>query len=371
MTERVPERQPVTVPRLLAGACLLAAILIMVFGQYLDRKAKRAAARFQASIVTIDAAVPPDPAHDGRLVFVSGSVRTSGPVTDTDTGFATAGLSLIREGAMFQWMRDSGGSGFRRQWLSFPAFDVLLAAGNGADAPRNPPMPLDYRRFVAPGLMIGAMPLDAGLAASLPAAGRRDVTAEALPRVAATLGRDALRLDGDQIVSAATGADPEVGDIRISYVARNLPAGPVSLLARQTDGRLVPLPPEESERFTTTVLGGVKDLPVFLAAVRDTSKTGWLWIMRFWGLAPILYGAAVLIFWGQNLPAWLWKNDITGIILTIPVFAIALPAWFFAMLVALAIAATWWTLALGMLAWLAAAALLARLWLGRGPAPAI
>ena len=369
MTERTPEPQPVAVPRLLAGACLLAAVLIMVLGQYLERRANRAAARFQAGIVTIDAATP-NPAHDGRLVFVAGPVRTTGPVTDSDTGFATEALSLIREAAMFQWMPDGAGRGFRRQWLSFPAWDVLLAAGNGADAPRNPPMPLDYRRFVAPGLAVGAMPLDAGFAGSLPAAGRRIVTAEALPRVAAALGRSGVRLDGDQIVSAAPGAEPEVGDVRIGYVAVMPPAGPVSLLARQTEGRLVPLPPEESGRFRTTVVAGAKDLPAFLAAARDTTRVGWLWTMRFWGLAPILYGAAVLIFWGRDLPGWLWRNDVIGLVMALPVFAVALPAWFLAMLVALVIAATWWTLALGMLAWLAAAAVLARLWLRRGPAPA-
>lgn len=373
MTESASERRPTLAPRLIAGACLLAAVLIMVFGQYLDRRAHRAAARFKAGIVTIDARAP-DPAHDGRLVFVSGSVRTTGPVADSDTGFAVEGLSLVREAAMFQWTRDGtpgAGGGFKRQWLSFPAWDVLLAAGNGADAPRNPPMPLDYRQFAAPGLAIGVMPLDAAFAASLPAAGRRNVTADALPRVAATLGRSGLRLDGDQIVSAADGAEPEVGDIRLSYVVRSPPAEPVSLLARQKDGRLEPLSPEESQRFRVTVMGGARDLPAFLAAARDTSKTGWLWAMRFWALAPILYGAAVLIFWGQNLPTWIWRNDIVGMVLAIPIFVIALPAWALAMLVALVISATWWTLALGMLTWLAAAAILARLWLTRGPAPAV
>ncbi|WP_204267372.1 hypothetical protein, partial [Escherichia coli] len=68
----------------LAAACVLAAILLMMVGEHIDRRQRRAVDRASAGIVSIDASRL-DPAHNGRLVHVTGNVAASAPIVDPDT----------------------------------------------------------------------------------------------------------------------------------------------------------------------------------------------------------------------------------------------------------------------------------------------
>ncbi|MBN8942676.1 MAG: hypothetical protein J0H01_24450 [Rhizobiales bacterium] len=350
----------------LAAGCVLAAILLMVVGQHIDRRLRRAVDRVSAGIVSIDAARL-DPAHNGRLVHVTGNVAASAPIVDPDTGFKADGLKLTRQVDMLQWMRlaspDSAGRTIVSRWLGFGYPTALLTVDGKPDGRSNPPMPLTSRTIEAPGFLIGDLPLDARLADAVVPLVRQPVSAEALPALAAKLGRADLRMVDGRIVSAADPAAPEIGDLAISYGLQVAGPAPVTLIARQQDGRLVPVSPAEARRLPMTAANGAHDLAFFTTQAQAAIGSGWAWTMRLLALGLIAIGCCIVIYWGVDLTGW--DNEIAGVILMAPALLAAAPVWGLALLVALVMGLSWWGLALGMAGCLAAAVWLTMLWLDR------
>lgn len=353
-------------PYFLAACCVIAAILVMVIGQHIDRQRLRAVDRLASRIVSI-AADRLDPAHDGRLVHVTGNVTGSAPIVDPDTGFQADGLRLIRQVEMFQWQRvtTAAGAAIAGRWLGIGYPSVLLTIDGKADGRSNPPMPLLSRTIDAPGMLIGGLPLGPALAERMPAFVSQRVSAEALPALAAKLGRNDLRVADGRIVSAAAPDSPAVGDLSISYVMRTAGPTPVSLLARQQGERLVAVPADIAGTFPVTVANGAHDLGFFTAQARAAVGGEWGWAMRWLGLGLIAIGCCVVIYWGQDLTGW--DNEIGGVILMIPAVLVAAPVWGLAMLAAHLMGRAWWSLALGLVACLVAAIWLTLRWLDRPP----
>ncbi|QCI65223.1 TMEM43 family protein [Phreatobacter stygius] len=352
----------------LAAGCVLAAILLMVVGQHIDRRLGRRVDRIAAGIVSIDPARL-NPAHDGRLVHVTGIVTAQAPVVDPDTGFQADGLKLTRQVEMFQWMRLTGADSASRtiaaRWLGFGYPTMLLSIDGKPDGRSNPPMPLMSRTMLAPGMLIGDLPLDPRLAERIAPVVRQPVSAGALPALAARLGRNDLRLVGGRIVSAVDPAAPEVGDLAISYSLEVAGPAPVSLIARQQGDRLVPVSADEARILPVTMAGGVHDAGYFAAQARAAVGHDWSWTMRLLALGLVAMGCCVVIYWGADLTGR--DHEIGGILLMIPVLLVAAPVWGLAMLLALVMGLTWWALALGMAGCLAVMVWLTLHWLDRGP----
>jgi len=255
------------------------------------------------------------------------------------------------------------------RWLGFGYPTLLLTADGKADGRGNPPMPLTSRSIDAPGLTIGDLPLDPRLAARITSFVRQPVSAEALPALAAKLGRDDLRLIDGRIVSAADPAAPQVGDLQISYSLQVAGPAPVTLIARQQDGRLVPVSAEEARRLPVTVANGAHGLDYFTAQARAAVGSEWSWTMRFVALGLIAMGCCVVIYRGADLSGW--DNEIAGVVLVLPALLAAAPIWGLAILAALVMGLSWWALALGMAGCLAAMIWLTLLWLERIPLPRV
>lgn len=349
---------------------LIATILTVLafFGMIAERRhdlAWRAArdAVFD-SIRAIDAGRV-DPAHDGHLVHVTGHVAAAAPPTDPDTGQSAAGLRLVRTVEMFQWMNvsTSGPSEpqVRQIWLGFAYPDSLLPESVRAQGRSNPPMPLTSRTIEADAVTIGVLPLDRALARKLPLLRRQTLPPADLRPLSERLGRP-LQAEGNLVTTTLPGAAPAIGDLRLHTRVEDTGPTPVSLLARQENGRLVPLAEAEARLVTSTVRAGAHDLASFTA---QPAKIGqdWAWPVRAVALGLIALACFGVIYRDTDLSGW--DNEIAAAILLIPATAAALPVWGLALGASLVVAPSPVMVALAAACGTAAILAAFRLWMRR------
>jgi hypothetical protein len=191
--------------------------------------------------------VPPtrvDPANEGKLVHVSGDLRSGGRLTDADFQIGTDAVRLVRKVEMYQWKEEqrtetrsnAGGSQTRtttyeytRVWSDRPIDSSRFRRRDGHE---NPAMPVTGRSQTAPNATIGAFRADSRVIGLFGGSAERrlEVTDAQLRAFQSRFGAQARLADGNVYVGYDAGT-PAVGDIRISYTV--LPEGPVTVVAKQ------------------------------------------------------------------------------------------------------------------------------------------
>ncbi len=191
--------------------------------------------------------VPPtrvDPANEGKLVHVSGDLRSGGRLTDADFQITTEAVRLVRKVEMYQWKEDqrtetrsnAGGSQTRtttyeytRVWSDRPIDSSRFRRRDGHE---NPAMPVTGRSQTAPNATIGAFRADGRVIGLFGGSAERrlEVTDAQLRPFQSRFGNQARLADGNVYVGYDAGS-PAIGDIRISYTV--LPEGPVTVVAKQ------------------------------------------------------------------------------------------------------------------------------------------
>lgn len=157
-----------------------------------------------------------DPANEGRMLDVSGTLRAATPAHDVQLGITADAVMLLRKVEMLQW----------REHCAVSACDYALvwseqAIDSGAFRERKghdnaTRFPFTSARFVSEDLRLGAFKVDAMLAAASiegPQATAWPVHAKQLPPNLAATFRER-----DGVLYA--GADPDkpaAGDLRVSY----------------------------------------------------------------------------------------------------------------------------------------------------------
>ena len=109
-----------------------------------------------------------DPANEGKLVHVTGTLSTTGPATDSDFAVKIDGVRLVRHVEMFQWTEQSGtettkklGGGettkttytYRQEWADKPVDLQKVPQHTTATSIR--PMNWRARVALAPGVKLG------------------------------------------------------------------------------------------------------------------------------------------------------------------------------------------------------------------------
>ena len=175
-----------------------------------------------------------DPANEGRTLRVSGVLRVVKPARDTELGLQSGNaLALLRDVEMRQWREACTGAGctYALAWTAKPidwrSFRVPAGHQN------TTPFPFSSTRFLAAQVRLGAFEVDPALAAGTTAAVDYPVGITQLPaNLAAT-----FREDQGILYTAAAGAPPAAGDLRISY--RIVPAGEQHLRGIQKGDQLI------------------------------------------------------------------------------------------------------------------------------------
>ena len=176
-----------------------------------------------------------DPANEGRLVAVSGTLEVATPARDPALGVEAPALVLLRHVEMRQWHEECAGDTctYTLQWADQPVETTTFREPAGHD---NPPFPFDDARFEAGGVRLGAFGVAAGFAADDSPTVAWPVNGGSIPpNLAAT-----LRERGGILYAGAGPQGDAAGELRISY--RVVAAGPRRLVGVQRGSQLVPPP---------------------------------------------------------------------------------------------------------------------------------
>lgn len=298
------ERLRCSAGQVVFGGSLAAAMAALLFWNEGEAvQSARARAEGVGAITTVAAAAI-DPANQGRLVHVSGTVTTRHAVTDSAFGVSAAGLRLTRRVEMYQWVEkqrveyqpapDGSETGHTRytyapQWIEQ---QVDSARFHDAASHTNPPMTIVRQSFSPDRVALGAWSLDAtvieriggALPFPLPAAQRVAVQRAIGSKQRANIVDGRIHLGADP-------AQPRIGDYRISY--QYLPPGPISVTGRQ-DGNGI-------AAYTTPDGGSLLIANTGTVAARDminatgNSNLPVIWALRLLGIALLIVGFLALL----------------------------------------------------------------------------
>lgn len=238
-----------------------------------------------ANLVQTVPAERPDPANEGRLIHVSGAVRTEKPPGDPDLNIAaTPGtLRLLRQVEMYQWQEQTssetrtrlgGGTetvttySYRRIW-----HEGRMDSGRfrQPDGHQNPQPRHASRAFNAPGVMLGGFRLSDAQVSGLSGG-------EAFTPPGATT-------DGGMFIGA-NAEEPRVGDLRITW--RVIRPESLSVIAAQSGDGFAPYPTRAGDRLFRLDQGRVAPAAMIQAA-QDENRI-LTWILRLVGVMVMFVG---------------------------------------------------------------------------------
>jgi transmembrane protein TMEM43 len=249
----------------------------------LDRGAKQVV-EAQASTV--------DPAKDGKLVHVSGTMEAKSPARDTAFGVGADNLlRLKRTIEMFQWVehkeshsrKNLGGSEttettytYRKEWSEQP-HDSSRFHEPGGHA--NPAMPVRSATIDGQDVRLGAYKVDRAVLDAVTAFAAFD------PGQPTNLP-SGYRKDGDALYRGGDPNAPAVGDIKVHYAA--VPAQTMSVVAAQANGTLAPFSDSNGYKIALAEPGVVAANVMFKEKAHEESVL--TWILRAVGFMLMLIG---------------------------------------------------------------------------------
>ncbi|MDQ0314684.1 TMEM43 family protein [Amorphus orientalis] len=246
-----------------------------------------------------------DPANEGRLVHVSGPVRTRATPTDPDYGMSAPGaLRLERVAEMFQWVEHKRiiqnatetaarnkrtTYSYEREWVDRPVISRRFRREEGHE---NPPMPLKGRTFNLDRAEIGAFRVPGSQLAAVATPEPIPIPARKVDEIASTAGveGDVHLVDG-RLVFGTDPDDPQIGDIRLSFTQRYL--GEATAVGLQRGDLVWPYETEGNGRIYLLRPGRVPVEDIFDHARSANLKEEWT--LRVVGLALMFGGLIALI----------------------------------------------------------------------------
>jgi hypothetical protein len=285
---------------LLVGLLMLVLSIVLQFwneGRTVARDAALAEGRSTVQLVT-DAI--PAPQREGALVHVSGEATATQPVRDEEFGVDVPALALRRRVEMYQWDEKTSrreekqvGGGTRtvteyryeKEWDD----DAIDSSRFEQQAGHANPGPLPYagETWRAEQVRVGGFALAPEVAGEIE--GWEKVPAARIslpPNLAAS-----FRAAGDWFTTGADGAAPAIGDVRVRF--EMLPAGPVSIVARQQDGVLVNHTTRSGGELVLVERGAHTPAAMFDAEAERNSV--FAWVLRAVGFVLAWIGFNLLL----------------------------------------------------------------------------
>lgn len=270
------------------GLLLLIASCVLLFWAE-GRAVKTARALEEGASVVIPAVADRiDPAHEGRLVHVSGNVAPQDVPRDQRLGIAAEGaVRLDRNVEMYQWKEisrevertASDGSttkttvyDYEAVWSARPLDSSRFKM---ASAPKNPPMPISGEDFRIIEARLGAFSLTGSDVAGLGTVSAVPLSDQAIAGVAQALGKGgAVWLAGDRFIVGADPEKPVIGDLRISYDRSDLATA--SVVAAQKGDRLVPYVASNGREVFLIQSGAASADAMFKDAAASNAMLTWM-----------------------------------------------------------------------------------------------
>lgn len=243
-----------------------------------------------------------DPANEGKLVHVSGDLRSNGTLADADFGISSTAVRLVRKVEMYQWKEEqrtetrsnAGGSQTRtttyeysRVWSDRPIDSSRFRRRDGHE---NPAMPVTGRSQTAPNATLGAFRAESRVIGLFGSGSEQklEVTDAQLTAFQRRLGAQARLNDGGVYVGYDA-ASPVIGDIRITYTL--LPEGAATVVARQVGQGFGPYQASNGREVFLGEMGAKSAQELYKHAHEANNILTW-----------ILRAVALLVMWiGFNL----------------------------------------------------------------------
>jgi hypothetical protein len=218
-----------------------------------------------------------DPANEGKLVHVSGELKTTARLTDPDFAISAEATLLVRNVEMYELQEnDKDRTRYVKSWSAVRKDSVRF--------PDNKPPNVNV---TVPDATLGAFRLGKGVLEKLPATINLPIEPATVEAARTHVGGPVQRIN-DTLYLGSNPAQPEIGDIRISW--RIAKPGPVSLIGRQTGTDLVefqtggdPLPLVRSGTLSAAEMFNVKEQKSNKQI--EHRLVGGLWMLVGWRLA--------------------------------------------------------------------------------------
>lgn len=255
-----------------------------------------------AGVVQSVAADRVDPANDGKLIHIAGTLTTGGPAVDSEFGLRSSGVRLARRVEMFQWTEEQesetqkrlgGGETTRttykysKNWADHPIDSAKFKERTGH---ANPQMTYRDRSIVAPRPRLGAFTVPADLLGHFGAEERLSVSDEQAQAIARRFNKPVQAVDGVLYVSQDP-SQPAVGDLRIAFSEVRLQ--PASIVAAQAGSGLGPYRTQAGGTVELIAAGQVTAASMFKEAQDDNRTLTWL--LRAGGVVAMFIGFLLIM----------------------------------------------------------------------------
>lgn len=233
---------------MLGTALLLLGLLLLGFTEHADRLRAMGEDALGGFVLTGRAATP-GPDADGKLVLAVGAPEVKSPARDEQFGVAVDAPALLRKVEMFQWneTRFGGQRNYEMDWFDHP---IDSSAFNNPAGHANPgAFPINAARFDSPEVVVAGFKLDPALVRMIPGAEPIEPDLSHLPEnMAAT-----FQARGGTLVTSASPARPQVGDLRVSWL--QIAPRELTVFARDDGGTLAPAHDPAGDQIAQVLLG--------------------------------------------------------------------------------------------------------------------
>nr|WP_316651279.1 TMEM43 family protein [uncultured Gellertiella sp.] len=257
-----------------------------------------------AGLVISVPAETPDPANEGKLVHISGTVVPGAVAEDQQFSISADGaVGLSRSVDMYQWVqkeesktqKNLGGSEetvttytYSKEWNDSR---VKSEDFKQADGHQNPDMPVSGQTFEVPDARVGGFTVAGDQVAPLGKSNPVQLTADDAARFASFFGTDRpVKAENGGLFVGANPSSPSVGDLRISYSRADLKDA--SFVARQSGEALAPYQASNGNEIFLSAAGKVDAAGLFKQAEETNAIITWL--LRLAGIVCLFIGFAMI-----------------------------------------------------------------------------
>ena len=263
-----------------------------------------------------------DATKEGKLVHVSGAVKTTAQLVDDEFAVRADGVKLLRSVEMYQWKeheshetrkKTGGGSEtvttyeYRKEWATGRVDSSSFKKSEGHENPPAPPY--DSKTITADPVKVGAFTMSAEQVSQLTDSEALPVDATATDKLPAAL-KSKTRVKDGQFYMSNDPSSPEIGDVRIAY--RVIKPATVSLVGVQKASTFAPFQAQAGDAILLVEAGTHTAQEMFKTAQDRNAILTWVlraigFFMMFLGLflvfRPVSVMADVLPLFGTMLGA--------------------------------------------------------------------
>jgi len=244
-----------------------------------------------------------DPANEGKLIHFLGQAMTEEQLKDSYTGIQVHGIRLKRMAQMFQWKENKEEKDkkieyyYEKVWSESP----INSSGFFNKSYTNPSsMPVSSEVFQASRVAVGEFELSPVLIAAISGAQPYPVTEPMYAQMPEAL-RNGARLAGGELYLGVSPENPQIGDIKISYIL--YPEQEVSVVAKQQGSHVIGYTTSNG-RTLEILYTGVRSADQIFAA-EQRANTIFTWVVRGGGVLMMYIGLMLTVGQVARLFSWI------------------------------------------------------------------